>query len=50
MSSGFSNPTELLRTIFHETEIGKSKMAAIILEVLISQLVDKIETRVQPGD
>jgi len=36
MISELSNPTELLRIIFRQTGSGKSKMAAIKLEVLIS--------------
>jgi len=47
MFSGSSNPAELLRIIFHRTGSGKFKMAAIILEVLISPLLDKIGTRFQ---
>jgi len=35
MFSEYSNPAELLRIIFQQTGSGKSKMAAIILEVLI---------------
>jgi len=42
---GSSNPTESLGIIFSQTGSGKSKMAAIKLEVLISRLLDKIGTR-----
>jgi len=48
MFSGSFNPTELMRIISHQTGSGKSKMVAIKLAVLISQLVDKIGTRFQP--
>jgi len=39
MFAGSSNPTEVMGIILGS---GKSKMAAIELEVSISQLVDKI--------
>jgi len=41
MFSGSGNPREVLGILFHQTGSGQSKMAAIKLEVLISQLVDK---------
>jgi len=47
MFSRSSNPIELMRIIFHQTGMRKSKMAAIKLEIRISQLVDKIGTRFQ---
>jgi len=42
MLSVFSNPTEVLAILFNQTGSIKSKMAATKMEVLTSQLVEKI--------
>src|SRR5664279_409744 len=47
MFSESSNPMKLLRITSDVSRSGKSKMAAAKPEVIITQLVDQIETRYQ---